>query len=93
MPAPATTSDFLDIVRKSRLVDESDLNRFRNEHPDLPDDPIKMAAALRAGNLLTGFQSDQLLRGKYRGYVLGRYKLLDRSASGEWAKSFSPNTV
>ena len=88
MPAPATTSDFLDIVRKSRLVDESDLTRFRNENPDLPEDPIKLAAALRASNLLTGFQSDQLLRGKYRGFVLGKYKLLDRIGLGGMGQVF-----
>jgi serine/threonine protein kinase len=88
MPAPATTTDFLDVVRKSRLVEESDLTAFAGRHPDLPDDPIQIAAALQADGLLTNFQSEQLLRGKYRGFVLGRFKLMDRIGLGGMGQVF-----
>lgn len=88
MPAPATTTDFLDVVRKSRLVEEMDLKKFQESHPDLSDDPKAIAEALRAEGLLTIFQSDQLLRGKYRGFVLGKYKLLDRIGLGGMGQVF-----
>ncbi|MFO0935949.1 MAG: protein kinase [Gemmataceae bacterium] len=88
MPAPATTSDFLDVVRKSRLVDESELKKFRLAHPNLSDDPNEIAAAMCSAELLTKFQSEQLLRGKYRGFVLGKFKLLDRIGLGGMGQVF-----
>ena len=88
MPAPATTSDFLDVVRKSRLVEEPDLVQFQAAHPDLSDDPKVIAAVLLEDKLLTAFQSAQLLRGKYRGFVLGKYKLLDRIGLGGMGQVF-----
>ena len=88
MPAPATTSDFLDVVSKSRLVEPRDLDAFRARHPGLSDEPKAIAAALLSDGLLTPFQSDQLLRGKYRGFVLGKYKLLDRIGLGGMGQVF-----
>jgi serine/threonine protein kinase len=88
MPAPATTTDFLDVVRKSRLVEESDLVAFAARHVDLPDDPTVIAKALKSDHLLTNFQVEQLLRGKYRGFILGRYKLQDRIGLGGMGQVF-----
>jgi serine/threonine protein kinase len=88
MPAPATTSDFLDVVAKSRLVEPPDLDEFRSRHPALSDEPKALAKALISDGLLTPFQSEQLLRGKYRGFVLGKYKLLDRIGLGGMGQVF-----
>jgi serine/threonine protein kinase len=87
MAAPATTTDFLDVVRKSRLVEEPALELFQANHPNVSD-PQEIAAALKAEGLLTNFQSEQLLRGKHRGFVLGRYKLLDRIGLGGMGQVF-----
>lgn len=88
MVAPATTTDFLDVVRKSRLVEEPALELFRANHPNLSDNPQEIAAALKKDGLLTNFQTEQLLRGKHRGFVLGRYKLLDRIGLGGMGQVF-----
>src|SRR5262249_34012592 len=41
-----------------------------------PDDPQACAAALVRANLLTQFQAKHLLRGRFRGLVLGPYRVL-----------------
>jgi serine/threonine protein kinase len=76
MSAPASVGDFLSLVKKSGVLD---LNRFSEEFPnpeDLPNDPVECANALIKANLLTQFQARQLLSGKFRGLVLGVYKVL-----------------
>jgi serine/threonine protein kinase len=76
MSAPASVSDFLSLVKKSGLIDEK---RFQSEFPsadDLPGDPTECANALIKSGLLTPFQARQILAGKFRGLVLGVYKVL-----------------
>ena len=41
-----------------------------------------------ADGLLTKFQAGQLLKGKHRGFVLGKYKLLDRIGMGGMGQVF-----
>jgi serine/threonine protein kinase len=76
MSAPSTVADFLGLVRKSGLLDEK---RFASLFPDgdgLPDEPQAFANALVRAGLLTPFQARQLLAGKFRGFLLGSYKIL-----------------
>ncbi|MGL4423381.1 MAG: serine/threonine-protein kinase, partial [Gemmataceae bacterium] len=80
MPSPATTNEFLDVLRKSKLLDTADLYAIEMNFPI--DDPKALAAQLKAEGLLTEFQANQLLRGRHKGFVLGKYKLLDRIGMG-----------
>ncbi|HEV3436411.1 MAG TPA: serine/threonine-protein kinase [Gemmata sp.] len=76
MSAPATVSDFLSLVKKSGVLDEK---RFAEQFPDqdeLPNHPTECANALIKSGLLTAFQARQILAGKFRGLVLGMYKVL-----------------
>jgi serine/threonine protein kinase len=81
MPAPATCPDFLDVVRRSQLVEAGRLNTFLAARP-ADESPASLARALTAAGLLTGFQAEQLLKGRHRGFVIGKYKLLDRIGVG-----------
>ena len=76
MGAPVAAANFLALVRKSGVLDEK---RFAERFPDpseLPTDPMECANALIRAGLLTTFQAKQILSGKYRGLVLGVYKIL-----------------
>ena len=88
MPAPATTADFLDLVRRSRVIDKARLDAYLIDHAGDAQTPADLARDLRAAGLLTDFQTTQLLRGKHRGFVLGSYRLLDRIGSGGMGQVF-----
>jgi serine/threonine protein kinase len=82
-----TANDFLDLVRRSQLVEEDQLTKFlgalaaRNGRK-LPEAPDKLAAEMVAANLLTEWQSEKLLAGKHKGFMLGKYKLLRHLGKG-----------
>jgi eukaryotic-like serine/threonine-protein kinase len=85
MTTPATAPDFLDLVAKSQLVEpehfSGELEALRATGP-LPEDAKELAHLLVHHGLLTYFQADQLLKGRWRGFMLGKYKILERLGAG-----------
>jgi serine/threonine protein kinase len=85
MAAPATSADFLELARKSGVVDEKRLaghvEKLRAAG-SVPDDPAKLAGLMVRDGVLTHFQAEQLLQGKWRRFTLGKYKVLERLGSG-----------
>jgi serine/threonine protein kinase len=91
MPAPATVDEFLDLVRKSGVADESRLDAHLKklaEQSGLPGDPSKLAGVLVRDGLLTYFQADQLLQGKWKRFFIGKYKVLERIGTGGMGQVF-----
>ncbi len=82
MAVPTVASDFLAVVRKSGLIEERKLLEVFPSPEDVPEDPQKAAAILLRSGLLTQFQAKQLLVGKFRGFMLGTYKLLEPIGKG-----------
>lgn len=84
MPAPVQTVDeFLQVTRSSGLVPEDRLMATVEPwvgHAGPPPEP--MLAALRDAGLLTQWQIDQLLKGRHRGFTLGKYRLLRLLGAG-----------
>ena len=78
---PPTTKDFLERLRKSQLVDASKLDDALTESP-VDVDVRKLARHLIRNGLLTKWQCQQILEGRYKGFVLGKYKLLDQIGRG-----------
>jgi serine/threonine protein kinase len=76
MGAPATASDFLGLVKKSGVLDEKRFSELFPDQDTLPDHPTECANTLIRSGLLTTFQAKQILAGKFRGLVLGVYKVL-----------------
>jgi serine/threonine-protein kinase len=78
MPAPALES-FLNCLRRSGLIDEDEAGRIVEDLAKAGvdvRDPKKVAAALVQNGTLTKWQAENLLRGKRRGFMLGKYRLL-----------------
>jgi serine/threonine protein kinase len=85
MPAPTTSEEFLELVRKSGVVEEKRLaafiDRARAGEP-LPADPLPFATQLVREGVLTHFQAEQFLQGKWRRFTIGKYKVLERLGAG-----------
>src|SRR5262249_18164217 len=81
MPVPKTVQEFLALVRQSGVVAEPLLERFLKEQGAAVSDaapPGTLARLLMQAGLLTHFQADQLLQGKWRRFSIGRYKVLEQ---------------
>ena len=85
MPAPTNADELLDLLQKSSLVDEPRLQAYVKRLRDsssFPADPGKFAALLVRDALLSYFQAEQLLQGKYKRFSLGKYKVLEKLGAG-----------
>jgi serine/threonine protein kinase len=85
MPSPATNEEFLELVRKSGVLDEKRLNAYLDKPRapgQLPGAPAALADQLVRDGLLTHFQAEQIMQGKWRRFTIGKYKVLERLGSG-----------
>jgi tRNA A-37 threonylcarbamoyl transferase component Bud32 len=84
MPAPTTTDELLDFVRKSELVPPPRLQAFTKQATAAASagTPRELADLLIAAGLLTKFQADQVMQGKWRGFTIGKYRVLERLGAG-----------
>ncbi|MEN6406330.1 MAG: serine/threonine-protein kinase [Thermoguttaceae bacterium] len=84
--AKPNAETFLDLVRRSGLVEKSQLaaamSAIHASPKDPPADVDALAARLVETGVLTRWQADKLLEGRYKGFFLGKYKLLDHLGSG-----------
>jgi eukaryotic-like serine/threonine-protein kinase len=85
--ARPTAAAFLDLLRQSGLVEKGQLNAALQDwkqHSDgnLLEDADPMANRFVASGLITRWQADRLLEGRYKGFFLGKYKLLGHLGAG-----------
>lgn len=88
--SPQTLDDFLRVLRSSGLVEpgriDAELAPWRDADGAIPlaGEPVPDAfvAGLVEGGLLTTWQVDQLRKGRHKGFVLGKYKLLRLLGAG-----------
>src|SRR5580698_5337346 len=91
MPAPANVEELLDLIQKSGVVDETKLRSYvqkLSESTGIPKDPAKLAGNLVRDAVLTYFQAEQLLQGKYKRFSIGKYKVLEKLGAGGMAQVF-----
>ena len=87
MIAQVDSTRFVELVAKSRLVDHAALEKFLAQFrdrfgPELPQDVGQLSRAMVDVGLLTAWHSEKLLAGKYKGFFLGKYKLLGHIGTG-----------
>src|SRR5438128_636348 len=85
MPAPTTVEELIDLAKKSGVVDDKRLDaavaKLRAAGTP-PKEPGKLAGVLVRDGILTRFQAEQFLQGKWRRFTIGKYKVLERIAAG-----------
>ncbi len=85
MPSPANNDELLDLVRKSGVLDDKRLDGYLAKigYPNgAPPEPPKFAGVMVRDGMLTHFQAEQFLQGKWRRFTIGRYKVLERLGAG-----------
>jgi serine/threonine protein kinase len=81
--APATVDEFLSLMRKSGLVEEARLKVCLDKlNGRCPAAPAELAERLQKEGLLTAFHTKQLLAGRYKGFFLGQYRVLEPLGAG-----------
>src|SRR5260370_8354107 len=81
MPSPTSSAEFLDLVQKSGLVEEKRLAAYADKlraDNALPADPKELAAQTVRDGILTHFQAEQILQGKWRRFHIRKDKVLER---------------
>lgn len=74
---------FLDLLKRSGLVEKARYSSFVEALPAEKRNEVDAVADLAvAAGLITRWQSSNLLKGRHRGFFLGKYKLLDMLGSG-----------
>ena len=82
MPPPKSPTEFLQLVGKSGLLQPDALTRCAGELPNLPPETAKVATIYVRRGLLTKLQARLLLSGKYKGFLIGPYSILDEIGKG-----------
>ena len=86
MPGPASIEAFLELGYKSGLLEKKVVEEYRQRGSQAElsaETPGQLAHAMVRDGLLTDFQADSLLAGKWRGFVINdKYKLLQKVGAG-----------
>src|SRR6266851_3555721 len=85
MSLPSSSAEFLDLVQKSGLVEEKRLSAYADKlraDNALPADAKALGDRMIRDGVLTHFQSEQILLGKWRRFNIGKYKVLERLGAG-----------
>ncbi len=88
-----SVEQFLELAQRSTLVDAAAIKKavasVRDALTgDLPEDPEQIADLMVQQGELTRWQADMLLRGKHKGFQLGKYRLLGHLGTGGMSRVY-----
>jgi eukaryotic-like serine/threonine-protein kinase len=84
-----TRDELIECVRRSGLLEEERLARFlADSATQAIRDPKLLAKAFETAGLLTAWQKDRLLEKKWKGFYLGKYKILYPLGAGAMGSVF-----
>jgi serine/threonine protein kinase len=87
--APRSADEFLALVRKSELLDPQRLSAYMatlcTADTVSAQEPDDLARRFVSDGILTFFQAEQLLLGKWRGFTIDEFKILERLGCGRTA--------
>ncbi len=91
MSVPTSVEELFQLIRKSGMIEDPKLSAYlqrRTNGRGIADDPREAAEAMVRDGLITNFQAEQFLLGKWRGFTIGKYKLLERIGVGGMGQVF-----
>jgi serine/threonine-protein kinase len=89
MPEPPRTGDaVLELVRRAELADDDVLDGFLTRSGPIPSTASDTATQLVQAGILTPFQARLILLGKYKGFKLGPYRILNQIGAGGMGQVF-----
>jgi serine/threonine protein kinase len=79
---------FLELLRRSRLIEPAKLDEYLRQRPHFPERPDEAAAQLVHDGFLTRYQAQVLMSGRWKGFFLGSYKILKPLGKGGMSTVF-----
>ncbi len=83
--AVSSIDGFLETLRKSGLVEEAVVTNYMEQlrtSEGIPNDSKSLAQCMVRDAILSQFQSDQLVAGKWRGFHVAKYRVLEKIGIG-----------
>ncbi len=82
-----TADKVFDLIEKSKLVDPEAFaarkeTLTKSADAAILEDPVAVCKSFEDAGLLTRWQSEKILQGKYKGFFLGKHKLLGHIGTG-----------